>query len=892
MAADFHVQVTRAAEELSTAVAEQWRREERLRRVQDPAPIPIRWTAADPLLSDHVENIRRIPTDEVVLEGSLSEAVDAFAAVPSRRLVVLGQPGSGKTLFTIRFTLDLLDRRQKGDPVPVILGLHTWNPVEQSLQEWMARRLASDYPTLGITDKSGWTIASELVRRKLIIPVLDGLDEVAEKQRSRALRALNMSLDRDAQAIVTCREADYRQIVTQSDVLTSAAVIELLPLDLDDLAEYLPRTARKISSQAAPGFVTKWTPILERLRDDPSAPSCRTLLEALGTPLMTSLSRSIYSDTDAEPAELLDGGFASKGELEAHLLNAFVPAAFAAWRWHGASTDDAERHLRFLARHLNRLGTRDLEWWRLEESIPAPVRWLMPGLIAWISIGVIFGTFPGTSWAWLYGAVGAIGLTAGLAVKAVSLGRRLWYVGISAIPAGVIAGLTVNANSYGPSGGLRGEVFFTFFSLLGGFCSGISLGAVGFDLQHAPTVTPLRLRRNFRTFSRRQYYAVRTGLGKGFAICLWVMLALGLAFGITQVLRVQSTPSFPPGGSAVTHLANGDSYVDYPNDLRYIISSAGGKKIVTRNKLPFYAAYSDGVWSEQISITKSDCLVYDFYGKLWGCRAHPAEMFEFMADQYGIVDATVIGASDPSSPYYMDPDINTVLNTETTNWLTEPRISDVTDVTGELVTLAGLFLVPVFLIGGLLLWLAFPSDTTQAISPAPTLRTDRNAAIFRGLAVSLLLVIGFMVFDLATGKVAEIWHVLHYTINEPTSRVVDGHRVVSVTKVHIQIINGRSVSNIALLMTWQILRGMIWGIGLGLITVTLSPWWRFQVARSWLAYRGRLPLRLMTFLEQAHTRGVLRQAGAAYQFRHARLQERLADHHELAAGSVHRHGRR
>jgi hypothetical protein len=32
----------------------------------------------------------------------------------------------------------------------------------------------------------------------------------------------------------------------------------------------------------------------------------------------------------------------------------------------------------------------------------------------------------------------------------------------------------------------------------------------------------------------------------------------------------------------------------------------------------------------------------------------------------------------------------------------------------------------------------------------------------------------------------------------------------------------------------------------------------------------------MTFLDDAYRRGVLRQGGAAYQFRHARLQDHLA----------------
>ncbi|MGY5126896.1 hypothetical protein [Streptomyces nigrescens] len=43
-----------------------------------------------------------------------------------------------------------------------------------------------------------------------------------------------------------------------------------------------------------------------------------------------------------------------------------------------------------------------------------------------------------------------------------------------------------------------------------------------------------------------------------------------------------------------------------------------------------------------------------------------------------------------------------------------------------------------------------------------------------------------------------------------------------------------------------------------------------------MSLTGRLPWTVSAFLRDAHRRGVLRQAGAVYQFRHARLQEHLA----------------
>jgi hypothetical protein len=56
---------------------------------------------------------------------------------------------------------------------------------------------------------------------------------------------------------------------------------------------------------------------------------------------------------------------------------------------------------------------------------------------------------------------------------------------------------------------------------------------------------------------------------------------------------------------------------------------------------------------------------------------------------------------------------------------------------------------------------------------------------------------------------------------------------------------------------------------------TLVAWAPYEIARIWLALRHRLPWQLKGFLADAHRRGVLRQAGSVYQFRHIELQHRL-----------------
>ncbi|WCD96392.1 NACHT domain-containing protein [Streptomyces sp. HUAS 31] len=66
--------------------------------------------------------------------------------------------------------------------------------------------------------------------------------------------------------------------------------------------------------------------------------------------------------------------------------------------------------------------------------------------------------------------------------------------------------------------------------------------------------------------------------------------------------------------------------------------------------------------------------------------------------------------------------------------------------------------------------------------------------------------------------------------------------------------------------------GMFNGLRVGLKT---TAWVPFISVRFYFALRGHVPHNLMAFLSDAHKRGILRQVGTAYQFRHIDLQRHL-----------------
>ncbi|WP_327064801.1 helix-turn-helix domain-containing protein [Kitasatospora sp. NBC_01302] len=82
-------------------------------------------------------------------------------------------------------------------------------------------------------------------------------------------------------------------------------------------------------------------------------------------------------------------------------------------------------------------------------------------------------------------------------------------------------------------------------------------------------------------------------------------------------------------------------------------------------------------------------------------------------------------------------------------------------------------------------------------------------------------------------------------------------------------------------LSWHLLPGFVIGATGGLAgalcyALALTAWGQWVLfTRIWLPLTGRLPWATAAFLDDAYHRGVLRQVGAVYQFRHARLQSHL-----------------
>ena len=517
-----------AADGLAYAVRVRWEREEELRRIQDPCPLPVRWEQAPDNVMDHWENICRVlpgePAKPLDLSGHLADVADVYRRIPSKRLVVLGRAGSGKSVLAARLVLDMVATRARGDAVPVVFGLGSWDPTTTGFRDWLAGQLLRDHPGLAAAGRDESNLATALVEAGRILPVLDGFDELAAGLHRPALDALNATT---LPLVLTSRPGEYAT-VAGTGALAAAAAVRLTDLTVTDLGNYLPRTTHKN------GCASVWDPVLTELRDHPERPASVNLRAVLTTPLMVGLARAIYSaPAGRDPSVLLDTArFGSQYALEDHLLGSFIPTVYRdqpgrrSW-----DPDDVQRWLGYLARHLNRLGTRDLTWWQLGSTMRPWRRVAVVGLVA----GVTFA------------------FTAGLA---------------AALMGGLGFG-TADVFTAGPVDGLVAGLAVGFLRVVG-----LALGGAAFE----PSRVQIRLHGGRRRLGARfvRRFLVGLALGVVFAAGLGLAGALGIQFWI--VGRLGPGPGYgvmaglvfgPLVGLAWGFMAR----IEAPIDVRTAVSS-------------------------------------------------------------------------------------------------------------------------------------------------------------------------------------------------------------------------------------------------------------------------------------------------------------------------------
>lgn len=278
----------------------------------------------------HAEPLRHDAGDEVA--DGLPSIGRFFTGLRSRRLLVVGESGAGKTVLAIELVLQLVESfttpggHGDGRPmVPVRLNAARWT-LGSPFEPWLTERLVQDFG-LSAAD------AERLVRDRRVLPVVDGLDELDPEpvtgppRRAIGLLAeLNRYSDfsgrRPGAVVVTCRADRHAELSDAQAGLDDAVRIHLHALTVEQIGMYL--RARWPDEHPCR---THRDAILAAL----SGARGEAVHTALATPWRLLLTATAV-ESGADPAELLRADPAADPRTEAaritrRLLDAYVPAA-------------------------------------------------------------------------------------------------------------------------------------------------------------------------------------------------------------------------------------------------------------------------------------------------------------------------------------------------------------------------------------------------------------------------------------------------------------------------------------------------------------------------------------------------------------------------------------
>ncbi|MFE2473189.1 NACHT domain-containing protein [Streptomyces mirabilis] len=625
--------------DLAVAVRNQWESEAAIRRVNDPYPLPVAWRAASgdlaepwPFLAELVRawpggppgDLALWPPDASGLEGRDAEIGQVFLdRVPTRRLVILGEPGSGKSVLLIRLLQDLIARRTAADPVPMLFSLASWDP-RQPLKAWMADQLRRTHPglvaaapsravlTATAADGPG-DLALYLLNAGRILPLFDGFDELPPAQHATALDLLNRALPASQPLALTSRTAPYRAALARPGTtvrLNGAAALQLCPLDAQAAADYLRRDAGGPHTSAA----ERWTTVVTQLGTGSAVG------RALSTPLGLFLARTIYNPRPGtspgsapvpHPDELCDTiAFPERAAIDTHLFSAFIPAAYTPHQAHPPrwTAEQAHDTFVFLARflHHHRAGSPDLAWWELPTAIPRHIRHLA-GLPVGPAVGLIFGLiFEFTAGLGTGIAAGlGTGLAAGLVVRRADspkLGIRLRF-SPSGLAAGLRRGLVVGVVAgiglvvIGGSGLTAEHLGFDLVIVLGiGIGIGIAGGLAAGVKADEPDLTVSADPATLHALDRRAFLVIGLASGLAAGLVAWIVLGLmselWLGLAVWGAAWLAAGLAFGLKETAWGHFALARAYLAVrhhaPRDLMAFLQDAHEQRGVLRQVGPVY----------------------------------------------------------------------------------------------------------------------------------------------------------------------------------------------------------------------------------------------------------------------------------------------------------------
>jgi adenylate kinase family enzyme len=256
--------------------------------------------------SDAVErpfsSFEELPEESKQILPTGTDATEVFNQIgEGRTLLILGEPGAGKTITLLKLAQNLIARAEGGLSrlIPVVLNLSSWGSKQQTIADWLVQELWSKYQVPK-------EVGKDWVKNQKLLLLLDGLDEVKANRREACVEAINQFMQKHGQTemVVCSRIADYQVL---SNRLQLRGAIYIRSLTPEQVNQYLDNAGEQLGA------------VKTLLTEDTA------LQELAKSPLTLSIMTLAYQGKKVE--EILQTG--SVEARREHLFDAYIKRMFS-----------------------------------------------------------------------------------------------------------------------------------------------------------------------------------------------------------------------------------------------------------------------------------------------------------------------------------------------------------------------------------------------------------------------------------------------------------------------------------------------------------------------------------------------------------------------------------